>query len=152
MLTGLFDRTGLRTNIKKTETVTFLPGKISTCLMEEGYNARVDAQFWKSREGRRVSCDQCDADLAAGSLRSHLETQHDIFRSYVLVGQAAAEEEEPGTYVTNSCTTLGRFKCPVPGCAIGKVGRGFRDSYALRSHLRYRHNRDTVVVAGACHP
>ena len=55
VLTGLFDRTGLRTNIKKTETVTFLPGKIRTCLTEEGYNARVDAQFRKSREGRRVS-------------------------------------------------------------------------------------------------
>ena len=70
----------------------------------------------------------------------------------MLVGQAAAEEEEPGTYVANSCTASGRFKYPVPGCAIGKVGRGFRDSYALRSHFRYRHSRDTVVVAGARHP
>ena len=35
-ITGLFSRVGLQTNIKKTETMTFLPGKIRTCLTEEG--------------------------------------------------------------------------------------------------------------------
>ena len=60
------------------------------------------------------------------------------------MGQAAAEEEEPRTFAANSGTASGRIQCPVPGCAIGKVGRGFRDSYALRSHFRYQHSWDTV--------
>ena len=33
---------------------------------------------------QHVDCKVCGASLAAESLRSHLETQHNIFRSFVL--------------------------------------------------------------------
>ena len=83
-LTKLFERCGLKTNVKKTEAVTFVPGKIRVCDTEEGYRARMDAEFRRKRGSRRVKCDICSADLAAGSLRSHLETQHDTFCSFAL--------------------------------------------------------------------
>ena len=48
---ALFDRVGLRTNTKKTECMTFLPGKIRTCLTKEGYRACTDAEFWEKTRG-----------------------------------------------------------------------------------------------------
>ena len=41
VLTGLFDRVGLRTNTTKTEAMVFLPGKIRTPLTAEAYEARM---------------------------------------------------------------------------------------------------------------
>ena len=48
VLTGLFDRVGLQTNTSKTETMTFLPGAIRRCLLEDSYRARMDDHFRKS--------------------------------------------------------------------------------------------------------
>ena len=67
-LTALFHRVDLRTNTKKTECMTFLPGKIRTCLTEEGYRARTDAEFREERKGHTVKCNLCDMEMAAGSL------------------------------------------------------------------------------------
>ena len=50
-LTALFDRVGLCTNTKKMECMAFLPGKIRTCLTEEGYRARMDAEFREEHAG-----------------------------------------------------------------------------------------------------
>ena len=41
VLTGLFDRVGLRTNTTKAEAMVFLPGKIRTPLTAEAYEARI---------------------------------------------------------------------------------------------------------------
>ena len=78
VLTGLFDRVGLRTNTDKTEAMVFLPGKLRTPLSSESYESKMDREYREKKSGRRVACTICHADLAVGSLRSHLVTQHDI--------------------------------------------------------------------------
>ena len=47
-LTDLFDWVGLKTNTTKTETMTFLPGIIRTCLSEDSYRKQMDDHFRKS--------------------------------------------------------------------------------------------------------
>ena len=144
-LTALFDRVGLRTNTKKTEYMTFLPGKIRTCLTAEGYRARMDAEFREERKGRTVKCDLCDMEMAAGSLRSHLETQHDTYRYFILDGDE--EESEGRTYEARRGIATGGWPCPVPKCPGGG-----RDPYDLRRHFQPRHPRDLVSVRGETLP
>ena len=78
VLTGLFDRVGLRTNTTKTEAMVFLPDKLRTPLPAESYEARMDQEYWELKLGRRLPCTICGTSLAVGSLRSHLVTQHDV--------------------------------------------------------------------------
>ena len=108
-LTKLFERCGLKTNVKKTEAVTFAPGKICVCDAEDGYRARMDAEFRKNRGSRMVQCNLCSAELAAGSLQSHLETQYDTFHSFTLGG--CKEKEERNAVVF---TALWDVLVPVP--------------------------------------
>ena len=84
-LVALFERVGLKTNTSKTKAMVCVPGKIRTRLLEEVYtNARVGLKGKTGWKGASVLCDHCGKAVAAGSLRSHLETQHNIFRSLVL--------------------------------------------------------------------
>ena len=145
-LTALFERVGLKTNAKKTEVVVFLPGKIRNRLSPEGYAARMDAEIWSELRGepvgRRVQCPKCDATLRAGSLRSHLETQHDVFE--VLAPRVDVAPAPPATYRVQSEAWRSGYACPIPECPY----RHARDSYALRAHFRHRHPRDEVVIDG----
>ena len=102
----------LHTNTKKTECMTFLPGKTRTCLTGEGYRARMDAEFREERKGRKVKCDLCDMEMAARSLQSHLETQHDTYCYFVLNGRK--EEREGRTYEVRRDLATGGWPCPVP--------------------------------------
>ena len=74
-LVSLFERVGLRTNTSKTKTMVCVPGRIRTCQSREVYNERMEGHTvmrkWKSP---RVECNMCGKELAASSLRSHLET------------------------------------------------------------------------------
>ena len=74
-----FDRVGLKTNTTKTEAMVFLPGRIRTCLTAESYEVRMGDLYREERRGRKVSCQECGQMMAVGSLRSHLETQHDVY-------------------------------------------------------------------------
>ena len=93
-LTGLFDRVGLRTNTKKTEVMIMFPGEIRTCLSADAYRARMDAEFREGWKGGEADCDICGATLKEVSLRKHLETQHDVYRSFTLAGPAAEPPNE----------------------------------------------------------
>ena len=61
VLTGPFDRVGLRTNTSKTEAVVFLPGKLQTPLTAESYEARMDQEYRALKSGRRIPCTICGA-------------------------------------------------------------------------------------------
>ena len=84
VLTGLFDRVGLRTNTTKTKAMVFLLGRIRTPLTAESYEARMDEEFRAEKTGRRVTCTICYASSAVGSLRSHLVTQHNVHQCFVI--------------------------------------------------------------------
>ena len=98
-LVALFERVGLRTNVSKMKTIVCIPGRICTCQSQETYTERMDghAEVGK-RKALRVGCDVCGKDLTASSLQSHLETQHGIYRSFVLSRDLVDEDRPPVTY------------------------------------------------------
>ena len=77
ILTGLFDRVGLRTNTTKTEVMICVAGRIRTPLDQDAYEARMSDLHRAERKGRKVEFPTCGETLAVGSLRSHLTSQHD---------------------------------------------------------------------------
>ncbi len=84
-----------------------------------------------------VECNLCSESLAAGSLQSHLETQHDIYWSFVL-NQELTVEREPRVYQANADAT-GTYFCPVPACVGVACSKA-----VLRSHFLQRHPQDLV--------
>jgi len=81
LLSILFDRVGLHTNTVKTKAMTCVPGKIRKQLLEVSYtNSRVGLHTVLDLQDYYVECDHCGDTLQASSLRSHLETQHDVFQ------------------------------------------------------------------------
>ena len=73
-LVELFERVGLITNTKKTEAMNCLVDKIRVSLSQEAYRNRLEGHHrFRDHQRRRVTCDVCEADLAAGSLKSHME-------------------------------------------------------------------------------
>ncbi len=83
ILVNLFKRIGLKTNAAKTKVMTCLPGKIWVAKTEEEYAAQQTGDTTTAKHWR-ADCEVCGVSLAAESLRSHLETQHDIYRLFVL--------------------------------------------------------------------
>ena len=51
--------------------------------MEEGYLTRMDPAAREVAKARKVRCELCQVELAAGSLVSHLQTQHDVRYCYL---------------------------------------------------------------------
>jgi len=132
-LVELFDIVGLRTNTVKTEAMTFIPGRIRTCLSERAYVARMEGLTERRASTARVSCRKCGADLAEGSLQRHMLTQHGIHHSYIPPGGLTLLEEGPEEFVVTR-NFRGHYECPVPGCS--SISPNF---WALRRHFAYRH-------------
>merc|ERR1712086_299826 len=84
-------------------------------------------------------------EMAAGSLRLHLETQHNTYRHFVL--DDGKEESEGRTYEARRELATGGWPCPVPECPGGG-----RDPYDLRRHFQSRHPRDLISVRGETLP
>ena len=95
---------------------------------------------WKAL---RVECDVCAEDLSAPSLGSHLETQHGIYRSFVLSRDLVDEDQPPVAYQATRSIATGKFACPVPGC-VGTAGT----KYGRRRHFRFLHPQDLLDVQG----
>ena len=147
VIVELFERVGLRTNTSKTKVMTCVPGKIRTRLSQDAYNNSREGMHanddWKKL---RVTCDLCDMDLAAGSLPSHLEAKHDVFRSKVINQDLLVERDAKVYHAMASYD--GTFYCPVPGC-LGKA----TTKWTLRRHFGQRHPLDLVSVPGqGCYP
>ena len=112
-----------------------IPGRIRTYQSQATYTERMEGHEevgkWKAL---RVGCDVCGEDLAAPSLRSHLETQHGIYRSFVLSQDLVDEDHPLVTYQATSSIATGKFACPVPDC-VGTAGM----KYGMRRHFRFLH-------------
>ena len=89
---------------------------------------------------RRVDCEVCGASLAAATLRSHLETQHNIFWSFVL-NRDIVVARLPGVYRATESPTTGLYFCLVAQCG-GQSGTRFN----LRRHFLMRHPQDLVCI------
>ena len=135
-LVDLFERVGSRTNTTKTEAMTFLPGKIRTCLSEQSYTQRMEGLGSNRRaETRRTSCYKCGKELAVGSLPRHLSTQHDVHHQYVPPPRLGEEVEDGGEQRFVARREMDGYYCPVEGCAAPRC----RDFSQMRRHFWSRH-------------
>jgi exonuclease III len=143
ILIELFERVGLVTNTRKTKAMVCIPGRIRTRLTDDVYNnSRVGLMSREEWNRRRVECDICQQEVSAESLTSHLETQHDIFRSFVL-NRDLVVEREPVVHNATYSYYSKRYPCPVPGCTGGGSTK-----WNLRRHFSDRHPSDLVNVPG----
>jgi hypothetical protein len=79
VLVTLFESIGLRTNHNKTKVITCVLGNIQVAHTEAVYHAQQLGPVDPTAKHHRVECNLCGASLAAGSLQSHLETQHNTY-------------------------------------------------------------------------
>ena len=77
-LVGIFDRVGLKTNCKKTGSMTCRPCSTPVNRSEETYGHIMTGEGPTPRERKRerVTCGDCGKEMVAGSLDSHRMTQH----------------------------------------------------------------------------
>ena len=122
-----FDRVGLQTNTTKTKAMVFLPGRIRTCLTDGAYKAQMGDLYREERRGQKVSCQECGQQMAVGSLRSHLETQHDVYTSFALPADAAPPVAPRQLAVTYGIVE-GKYRCPMSGCLQGQEERGCKNT------------------------
>jgi len=140
ILADLFDRVGLRTNTIKTKVKICVPGRIRTALSHERYaESRLGLYTAQEARNSRTACHKCGKWLKAASLRSHLETQHDVYQPLV-IGEEYLEERQARTYRARA-SAYGIWHCPVEGC-VGEA----RTRWTLRRHFRDRHPSDFVYI------
>ena len=78
-LVAIFDRVGLQTNANKTASMACQPCRAgSGNRTAEGYRRRVtgEGKSFRERQIEIVACGECGAEIAAGSLSSHLMNRH----------------------------------------------------------------------------
>jgi hypothetical protein len=108
--------------------MTCVPGNLQVAHTEAAYHMQQLGPVDPTAKRHRVECNLCGASLAVGSLRSHLETQHNTYRLFVL-NQELTVEREPRVYRANVDAT-GTYFCQVPAC----VGVACSEA-VLRSHF-----------------
>ena len=128
ILMTLFESINLRTNPDKTKVMTCVSGKIRVALTDEAYHAQQYGPADPTANCHWVECDICGETLAAVSFTSHLETQHNMYWSFVL-NQDLAIEHVAVVYQASANAT-GSYFCPVPAC-VGVAG----SKAALRLHF-----------------
>ena len=81
-LVELFERVGLKTNCKKTVSMTCRPCSTPGNSLEETYGHTMTGEGLTPRERKRerVECGECGKEMAAGSLDSHCMTQNGMAR------------------------------------------------------------------------
>ena len=74
----LFDRVGLRTNVGKTVVMVYRPYQAAGNQSKSSYGRRItrEGPTYRELQKGRFSCRGCGEDMAAGSMASHLMTQH----------------------------------------------------------------------------
>ncbi len=141
ILIHLFERIGigLKTNATKTKVMTCLPGKIRVAKMEEEYAAQQTGNTTAVKHWR-VDCKVCGVSLAAESLQSHLEMQHNIFWLFFL-NRDLAPEQAAVVYRAMELPATGIYLCPVPQCGSHSGTR-----FNLLRHFLMQHPQDLVCI------
>ena len=97
VLTGLFDRVGLQTNVSNMVGMVCQPCYIFGIHLEAAYTRRmmgVCPYFWEWQR-ERFRCPECELELTAGSLAAHHQAQH--------------RKDIPPQWVTPTATTYHRI-------------------------------------------
>ena len=119
-LITLLERIGLRTNSDKTKVMTCLPGKIRVARMEAEYASQQTGLGPSRAKRQHIDCKVYGASLAAEPIRSHLETQHDIFWLFVF-NRDIVIAGPPVVYRATESPNTGIYFCPVAQCG-GQLG------------------------------
>ncbi len=146
-LINLFEQIGLWMNAKKTKVMTCFPGKILVAQTEEEYASQQMGLGTSTKKHQRIDCVVCGASLATESLQSHMETQHDIFWSFILNWDIVVARP-PVVYCAIELPTTGLYFCLVAQC-------GRRLGTRLNIHCDYlmQHSQDLVCIpAEGSHP
>ena len=143
VLVDLFARVGLKTNTEKTKVMVCLPGAIRTYYSEHAYKRKLEGQgdTYRQRKRRRVQCVECGEDLAAGSVTSHMRSQHDM--EPVPQG-GPAPPLAPACYL---CTWPAPQGAPIP-CPRRPCAYVAGSPNLLRRHFAVRHPGDTFHWRG----
>ena len=142
VLSGLFERVGLRTNINKTKCMSCMPGHISDRMSTAAYKRRMEGTglSHRERQRRRVECSECGVELAASSLQHHRRTIHGL-----LMDTADDNVDHPGhqaqRYRVSFPKSSQKIRCPVDGCPGTAT-----TPYNLRRHFAHRHPTDTLTI------
>ena len=142
-LVDLFDRVGLRTNVRKTAGMVCHPFQAAGNLTTEAYGRSITGMgpSYRERLKDQVACGECGEMLEVGSLSSHLMTKH---------GRAAGRQRQCTTpaagrgsqsYRMSFTAKGGPQKYPMEGC-MGRVAT----RTTMRVHFVHRHVLDTVVI------
>ena len=80
LLTGVFDRVGLRTNSCKTVGLVCRPFWAAGVRADEAYTRRMtgEGRCFKEQQRGRVSCPEYGKELAKGSMVTHCQNQHGV--------------------------------------------------------------------------
>ena len=147
ILTGLFDRMGLRTNVRKTMGMVCSILRTARVREDESYTRIItgDGSSFKKRERERVLCPECGKELAKGSLVIYGQTQHVVAKGG-LVSEGGESyrrdrDDNPRTYRMVFPVQAGPRTCPVEGCSGWASTRT-----AMKVHFWHRHVRDTIVI------
>ena len=95
--------------------MTFIPGRICTPLTEDAYQARMSDFHREARKGRKVNCPICQEELAVGSLKGHLASQHDHYQCFLAPDSEQEGSETGQKWKARFYPEEGTFRCPVPG-------------------------------------
>lgn len=141
-LVGLFRQVGLQTNTEKTKVLTCVPGAIHSSLSTEAYNScrmTGEGDSYCTRQCHKVNCPECGMELAAGSLRQHLRSQHGT--KMTTLSNEAVANLPPAAYRVSFPRYLTSLACPVEDCP------GTASSRAnLHLHFRNWHPHATVTI------
>ena len=140
VLIGLFERISLFTNAAKTKVMVCVPGQKREGKTEEEYAAYKSQMETTGNKCRWVDCEFCDTSLAAGSYRGHLEMQHNVFWSFVLLRDIVIDPPAI-VYCAFELPSEDKYYCPVPNCTGETSTR-----WALRRHFLDPHPQDLVVL------
>ena len=148
VLVSLFRRFGLQANVTKTKAMTCFPGATRQGISPESYARRMTGvgDTYRERLRRRVTCPECNKELAAGSLRQHRRMAHGIEPGVnwdmLPVSQA---ETEPVQYDVSFPTHVREVQCPIcPGRCRTRAG--------LRNHFGRRHWNDILCITEEIYP
>jgi hypothetical protein len=122
ILVNLFECIGLWTDAAKTKVMTCLPGRKQIAWTEEEYAAQQAGDVTMTKCWC-VVCNVCGASLVAESLQSHLQTQRNIYPSFVL-NQDLVPERAAVIYHATKLPATGIYLCLVPWCG-SKSGTRF---------------------------
>jgi hypothetical protein len=120
--------------------MTCILGRIREGYTEEEYtNIRSGAEIAANRKRCQVDCQICGDSLQARSLKRHLETQHDIYPSFVLTRDIVVERPAI-VYHAIVSTDTGCYFCSVANCVGGASTR-----WNLCCHFLECHPQDLII-------